>query len=92
MALPDAAARDPIFERLRRVFGEVLANPGLELSAESTPETVPGWDSMAHLNLVLAIEQEFAVRFTTQEIGALASVGDFRQALASRAGQNSSAG
>ncbi len=41
---------------------------------ESTPETIETWDSLQHLNLVLALEQEFHVQFTPEEIEQLQSV------------------
>ena len=46
----------------------------MDLLPESSPETVPNWDSLQHLNLVLALEQEFQVQFTPEEIEQLLSV------------------
>jgi acyl carrier protein len=45
-----------------------------EVQAESSPDTIPNWDSLQHLNLVLAIEQEFNVQFSPEEIEQLLSV------------------
>jgi acyl carrier protein len=60
----------------------VLMQPALKLDArdsaaitmETTPATISGWTSMAHLELILAIEREFGVTFEAEEIGQLASV------------------
>jgi acyl carrier protein len=41
---------------------------------QSSPETVPTWDSLQHLNLVLALEQEFRIQFTPEEVEQLLSV------------------
>ncbi len=45
------------------------------------PQTNPLWDSVAHLNLVLALEAEFDVAFSTAEIPQLTSVGKLRERL-----------
>ena len=41
---------------------------------QSSPETIPTWDSLQHLNLVLALEQEFRIQFTPEEIELILSV------------------
>ena len=59
--------------------------PGDELEAipnDASPETIEGWDSANHLNLVLSLEAEFGVQFDTDEIAELTSVGAIRQRLA----------
>jgi acyl carrier protein len=40
---------------------------------DSSPETIESWDSLQHLNLVLALEQEYSVQFTPEEIETLVS-------------------
>jgi|HubBroStandDraft_6_1064221.scaffolds.fasta_scaffold1027088_2 acyl carrier protein len=62
--------------RLQPVFRDVLDNPGLCLSRETNASNLEGWDSLAHVNLVFAIEQEFGVRFTLEELEHLKTVGD----------------
>ena len=44
------------------------------ISLDSTPDTVEAWDSINHLNLVMALEQEFGVQFEPEEIEQLLSV------------------
>lgn len=70
--------------RIRRVFREVFDDPALEVSEETSPEQLPAWDSFAHVKLLVALEEEFAVQFTTAEAAEMRSVGDFRRALAAR--------
>ncbi len=63
-------------ERLYDVAAHAFHLPMTELGPDSTPATTPGWDSLAHLNFVVALEEAFEVRFTPREIIALVSLGE----------------
>jgi len=65
-----------ILERLQPIFHDVLDNPRLVIIRESSALNVKGWDSLAHINLVSAVEQEFRVRFALGELAELQNVGD----------------
>ncbi len=71
------ATNGAVHERIQGVFRQVLARSDLTVQSTDTPADVPGWDSFNHVNLVLALEEEFGLTFSTAEIGKLASVGDF---------------
>ena len=60
--------------RVQRILADLLSLPQEEISADSSPDTVETWDSLQHLNFVLAVEQEFGVRFRPEEIEQLTSV------------------
>ncbi len=60
--------------RVRSVFSDVFQIPLEDVKPESSPDTIPNWDSLEHLNLVLALEQEFNVQFNPEEIEQLLSV------------------
>ena len=62
--------------RLVGVFQQVFGDDTLSLSPSTTAQDVEGWDSLMHINLIVAVEREFKVRFTTREITALQNVGD----------------
>ncbi len=64
-----------VFERLRAICADVFLIPREKIDATSSPETVDAWDSLQHLNLVLAIEQEFNVSFEPEDIEGMKSVG-----------------
>ena len=55
-------------EEVRRVVADVLGVDPSTLGPGASPETVPSWDSVQHLSLVIALEQEFGVRFAPEEI------------------------
>lgn len=57
-------------------FREVFANDALVLTEQTKAADVEGWDSFAHINLIVALETEFKVSFTTPELGQMACVGD----------------
>jgi acyl carrier protein len=64
----------PLFENVRRIVSDVFEIPEEQVKAESSPDNVETWDSIHHLNMVLALEQEFGVQFTPEEIEQLLSV------------------
>ncbi|HEX6215884.1 MAG TPA: acyl carrier protein [Vicinamibacterales bacterium] len=53
---------------VRQLAADILKRPIDEVPVTATRESVPGWDSMAHLNLVLAVEQHFDVQFLPDEM------------------------
>jgi acyl carrier protein len=57
-----------------RIVAQIFQVPLEELTPNSSPDTIESWDSLAHLNLVLALEQEFGIQFTPEEIEELLSV------------------
>jgi acyl carrier protein len=65
-----------VLARLTNIVRDVLDNDDVELSMETVPTDVEGWDSLAHVSIVVAVERAFKVRFTTQQIEKLQSVGD----------------
>jgi len=71
-----------ILAKLATVFRDVFDNPALDIQRHTSAKDVPGWDSFAHINLVVSVEEAFGVRFTTREIGAFTCVGDVVDLLA----------
>jgi acyl carrier protein len=63
-------------ERLQRLFRDVLDQPGLVLTAETNAASIEGYDSLVHINIISAVEQEFEVRFALKDILALENTGD----------------
>jgi acyl carrier protein len=60
---------------MRTISADVFQVPAERITAESSPETVEGWDSVQQLNLVLALEQEFGVQFEPEEMEQMKTVG-----------------
>jgi len=68
-------------EKLTAIFQDVLEDSNLALTKTLSAKDVGSWDSFNHINLVISIETEFAIRFTTEEIGNLQNVDDLVELL-----------
>jgi len=67
---------DPILQDVNAIFSQVLDDPDLVITSESKADDVEGWDSLTHINLVVAIEKKFGIRFTSKEIQSWSNVGE----------------
>jgi acyl carrier protein len=65
-----------IYEALNEVFRETFGDDSIAVSAETTAKDIEDWDSMMQVNLIVAIEARFGMRFTTSEVESLRRVGD----------------
>jgi acyl carrier protein len=63
----------PLDQKIRQIFADVFSVPLESVQPDSSPETIETWDSLQHLNMVLALEQEFGVQFEPEEIEKLLS-------------------
>jgi acyl carrier protein len=63
-------------EDLLPIFREILENDGIELNESTVAADVPEWDSLNHIYLVVAIEKQFKIKFTTHQIQSWQCVGD----------------
>jgi acyl carrier protein len=70
--------------RLEELFAELLQEPVDRMSDETSPKTVKQWDSLKHLDLVMALEEKFGVTFSAAELTALSSLGAARRLLAQK--------
>lgn len=67
---------DAIIGRLTPLFRDVLNDDDVTITPESDADSIPGYDSLAHINIISAIEQEFGITFEFAEIVGLENVGD----------------
>lgn len=68
-------------DRLRQALAEALRIPSDTINTDDSSETLEAWDSLGHLDVILAVEQEFGVHFLTDEIPQMTSIGDLEAAL-----------
>ncbi len=63
-------------ETLNGIFREVFDDPSIVLKRETTADDIDEWDSLSHINLVIAVETKFNIRFALGELQALKNVGE----------------
>jgi acyl carrier protein len=73
-----------IYAKLTQIFRAILEQDAITLTAETTADDVPGWDSMNHIFLVVEIERQFGVKFQTAEMEELRNVGELVQLIAAK--------
>jgi acyl carrier protein len=66
---------DTIFDQVRHVASDVFAVPVTHIDVNSSPDTIEAWDSMTHLNLVLALEEKFHLHLSPEEMESMRSIG-----------------
>lgn len=72
---------DGIEGTLNEIFQDIFEDETIRVREDLTAADVEGWDSMAHVRLLLAIERRFGIKFSAGEIGHLRSVGDLMKLI-----------
>lgn len=75
-----------ILDALTQVFRDVFDNDDIVLTPATTAQDIEGWDSQAHVNLIVAAEMRFGIRFRTAELESLHDVGQFAGLIARKLG------
>jgi acyl carrier protein len=65
-----------IYEKLTSVFHDVFDDKSILVGPDTSASDIENWDSINHINLVLAIQASFGVKFSTAELESMESVGD----------------
>lgn len=73
-------------DELKQLIAETLQISVESIADDSSPATLPQWDSLGHLNLVMALEQKFGVSFTLDEIIQMQDLPTIRQFLQDKKG------
>jgi acyl carrier protein len=74
-----------IYARLAQIFEDVFDEDSIQVTPELSAKDVDGWDSLAHIRLILTIERAFKIKFSTSEIGKLQNVGGLVTLIKARA-------
>jgi acyl carrier protein len=72
---------DEIIKQLNPIFIDVLDNPEISLKPETTSDDIEEWDSLNHIQLIVAIEKHFKIKFTAAEIVDFNNVGELCEAI-----------
>ena len=76
--------RSDILRQVNNVFLDVLDDENIVLSDETTASDVDDWDSLNHIQLVVAIEKQFKIRFSSKEIQSWNNVGEMINSIAGK--------
>ena len=68
--------REEVYETLNGVFQDVFDDESIVVNDDTTSEDVDGWDSLEHINLIVAVEQEFGVKFNMGQVVSMKNVGE----------------
>lgn len=76
--------KNQIMAEVQEIFRDVLDNEDIVLSNETTAEDIEEWDSLTHIQLIVAIEKRFKVKFTSKEILSWKNVGEMIDCISTK--------
>lgn len=79
-------SHDQVLAEMTRIFREVLNNPTVELKNETTAADIEEWDSLNHIELVVALEKHFKIKFNFAELQKFKNVGEMCASIVSKLG------
>jgi acyl carrier protein len=77
--------REGVEPRLNAIFQDIFDDPSFKIADVMTAADVEGWDSLSHIDLIVAVEKEFKIKFTTADVRGLNNVGDFINLISKKA-------
>ena len=78
---------EQILAELTEIFRGVFDDDDLQITPASTADDIPTWDSLNHINIVVATEMRFQIKFQTSEIESLKNVGELVDLVAAKIGR-----
>ena len=76
--------KQEILNQVQEIFRDILDNEDIILTSETTANDVEEWDSLSHIQLIVAIEKHFKIKFTSKEIPSWKNVGEMIDCIASK--------
>lgn len=77
--------REEIFEGLNEVFQDVFDDEDIIVTDATIADDIEDWDSLEHINLIVAVEKKFGIKFTMGEVSGMKNVGEMADLIAQRA-------
>lgn len=72
---------EEVMNNVQDIFRDVTDNPSIQLKGDTTSDDIEEWDSLTHIQLVVAIEKHFGISFTSEEIGGYNNVGEMCEGI-----------
>ena len=83
-----AMNRNDIIKRLNDVFRDVFDDSSIVVTDKTTSADIEDWDSIEHINLIGAVEEEFGLRFKMKEVSGMKNVGEMIDIISERGKNN----
>lgn len=77
--------REEVYEKLNGVFRDVFDDEDITVNDATTADDIEDWDSLEHINLVVAVEKCFGIKFTMGEVTGMKNVGEMADIILGRA-------
>jgi acyl carrier protein len=75
---------EKIYETLNEIFQDVFDDEDIVVDAGTNSDTIEDWDSLEHINLVVAIEKAFGLKFSMDEVTGMKNVGEMVEIIKAR--------
>lgn len=75
-----------IINQVNKIFIDVMDNRNIVVNETTTADDIEEWDSLNHIQLIVAIEKHFKIRFTSAEIEGFKNVGDMCRTIVRKSG------
>ncbi len=69
-------SREDVYQKLDEVFQDVFDDEKIHVKDETTADDIEDWDSLEHINLVVAVEKKFDIKFSMGEVNGFKNVGE----------------
>lgn len=77
-------SREEIFRRLNEVFRDVFDDNSIEVTDQTVAGDIEGWDSLAHIGLIVSVERSFGIKFKMGEVSSMKNVGAMVDIIAAK--------
>lgn len=75
-----------VLSQITVIFRDILDDDDIQLKPETTAEDIEEWDSLTHIQLIVAIEKKFGIKFSTSEINNFKNVGEMCDVIIKKKG------
>lgn len=74
-------SREEVYEQLNEVFRDVFDDEDITVNDATTADDIEDWDSLEHINLIVAVEKRYNIKFNMGEVNKFKNVGEMADAI-----------